>query len=378
MRRLPLSVLLCAVFLGGCAVAHATGPKGEIVARVQYWRDATSVAYFMESAKLAGVTTVHLITKQDEDDTIPSGTAFYQSAIAPVWRAATDWDPLRVAIDEAHKRGIRLYAWLPQFHDQAAVKAHPTWEMQVAIKGAAVRYSSTSSSWFANPIDPAVRAYELSIVKEVLQNYNVDGIDLDWVRYDDANMDVGPVSRAAANEAIGLDPLTLNFAAGLNDPLVARWQAWRSQIIADHVATVRAAIQTLRPSAHLAAFVLPQSFWEVGQNLTLFANSLDEVEPMCYWRDWGFPTSWVIDDCLKLVDARVAAAGAHTIVVPTIGADEPSDELAAVLADLQQTRPNLAALAWFSYDAWSRDAMGAALQKLTPWSPPTTSTSPSP
>ena len=378
MRRLPLAALLCALTIGGCAPSRAAGPAGEIVARVQYWRDATSVAYFMESARLAGVRTVHLIAKQDEDDTIPSGTAFYRSAIAPTWTAAADWDPLRAAVDEAHKRGIRLYAWLPQFHDQAAVKAHPTWEMQVAIHGAAVPYSSTSSSWFANPIDPAVRAYELSIVEEVVANYDVDGIDLDWVRYDDANMDVGPVSRAAAKAAIGLDPLALDFAAGPDDPQVARWQAWRSQIVADHVASVRAAIRRLRPAVHLAAFVLPQSFWEVGQNLALFAGSLDEVEPMCYWRDWGYPTDWVVNDCLRRVDARVAEAGAHTVVVPTIGADEPADELGTVLADLRRTRPGLPALAWFSYDAWSRDAMAAALARLQPWPTPPASVAPSP
>jgi len=339
-------------------------PTSSIVARVQYWKNAQSVEYFMESARLAGVSTVHLIAKQDEDDTIPSGTAFYTSAIAPVWRGADGWDPLRVAVEEAHKRGLKIYAWMPQFHDQVAARAHPEWEMQVAKDGAAVKFSETSSSWFVNPIDPEVRAYERSLVEEVLTNYEVDGIDLDWVRYDNQNMDVGPVSRAAAEAEIGLDPLTFNFDAGLNDPEVVRWQVWRSAIIAEHVASIRVSLDRIRPGAHLAAFVLPQSFWEVGQNLALFANALDEVEPMCYWRDWSYPPSWVVADCLQTVDARIAKAHAKTLVIPTIGADEPADETAAVLADLKRLRPNLPGIAWFSYDAWSREKMSEATALL--------------
>ena len=362
------ALLLALVVAASCAPASQGGatdrPGSSIVARVQYWKNAQSVEYFMESARLAGVSTVHLITKQDEDDTIPSGTAFYQSTIAPVWRGADGWDPLRVAVEEAHKRGIKIYAWMPQFHDQVAARAHPEWEMQVAKGGVAIKFSETSSSWFVNPIDPEVRDYERSLVEEVLTNYEVDGIDLDWVRYDNQNMDVGPVSRAAAEAEIGIDPLTLNFDAGLRDPDVVRWQVWRSAIIAEHVASIRASLNQIRPAAHLAAFVLPQSFWEVGQNLALFANSLDEVEPMCYWRDWGYPPSWVVTDCLQTVDARIAKAHAKTVVIPTIGADEPADETATVLADLKRVRPNLIGIAWFSYDAWSRVKMSEATALL--------------
>lgn len=321
----------------------------------------------MDGAKAAGVTTVHVIAKHDEDDVLPSGTAFYASGIAPVWVGAAEWDPLAAAVAEGHQRGLKIYAWVPQFHDQVAAAAHPEWEMQVAIDGAAVLFSTRSSAYFVNPADPAVRAYEQSIIEEIVRNYNVDGVDLDWVRFDDMNMDVGPVSRALAMSEAGIDPLGLDFTLPPDDPQLAGWQAWRTAKIADHVQSVRAAIDAIRPGVHLAAFILPQSFTEVGQDLAQFANALDEVEPMCYFRDWGFEPSWVVDECMRDVAAKIAASGAATRIVPTLGTNEAAGDIAAVVTALNAEYPALDAIAWFTHGGWSNDGMAEATARLKGW-----------
>lgn len=362
-----VSLLLIAVLLVGCSQQVLERHASHIVARLQRWHTPEEVAFFMQNAADAGVSTVHVVVKHDEDDVIPSGTAFYRSAIAPVWRSITTWDPLAVAVDEAHRRGLKIYAWIPQFHDQTAARAHPEWEMQIAVNGKAKLYSSVGHSYFVNPIDPSVRAYEQSIVEEVVRNYSVDGIDLDWVRFDGFNMDVGPVSRAAAQTAIGIDPLSLDFSSGMIDPGVAKWQVWRSGIISEHVHAVAAAVRAIRSSVHVAAFVLPQSFVEVGQNLALFADALDEVEPMCYWSDWGYSPSWVVEDCLPTVEARIAKARASTVIVPTIGASETEDQVARVVSDLKSRYPNLSAVAWFYYNTWSAERMKESADRLKSW-----------
>ena len=361
------SLLLIAALFNGCSQGILERHASHIVARLQRWHTPEEVAFFMQAAADAGISTVHLVVKHDEDDVIPSGTAFYRSTIAPVWRSITTWDPLAVAIDEAHRRGLRVYAWIPQFHDQAAALAHPEWEMQIAVNGEAKPYSSMGHSYFVNPIDPSVRAYEQSIVEEVVRNYNVDGIDLDWVRFDGFNMDVGPLSRAAAQAAIGIDPLALDFASGMIDPSVAKWQVWRSGIISDHVHAVAAAVRSIRSSVHVAAFVLPQSFVEVGQNLALFADALDEVEPMCYWSDWGYSPSWVVDDCIPTVEARITKAGASTVIIPTIGASETEAQVVQVVSDLQSRYPDLSAVAWFYYNTWSAERMKESADRLKSW-----------
>ncbi|MFM7504925.1 MAG: family 10 glycosylhydrolase [Candidatus Limnocylindrus sp.] len=348
----------------GCS---ATRPSSHLVARLQRWHSNEEVAYFMEGAKLAGITTVHVIAKHDEDDVLPSGTAFYSSKIAPVWSGAASWDPLEAAVTEGHRRGLKVYAWVPQFHDKVAATKHPEWEMQVAISGVAVPFSEQSSSVFVNPIDPRVRAYEQSIIEEIVRNYSVDGIDLDWVRFDNTNMDVGPVSRTLAMAEAGIDPLALNFMLPPDDPRLSAWQAWRTSKIAMHVHSIRDAIDLIRPGVHLAAFILPQSFSEVGQDLAQFADVLDEVEPMCYFHDWGFDPLWVVDGCMRDVVAKIELAHATTRIVPTLGTNEAEDDIATVLNTLNANYPSLDAIAWFTHGGWSNEAMSEAAARLESW-----------
>ena len=33
-------------------------------------------------------------------------------------------------IRAAHAQGLRVRAWVPQFHDQMAIRAHPAWQTQ--------------------------------------------------------------------------------------------------------------------------------------------------------------------------------------------------------------------------------------------------------
>ena len=127
---------------------------------------------------------------------------------------------------------------------------------------------------------------------------------------------------------------------------------------------IRAAIDAVRPGVALSAFVLPQSFWEVGQDLSMFARSLDEVRPMCYWNDWGYDPAWVTDDCLATVDARIVHADAATRVIPVIGAGEAEADTAAVLADLARRRPGMPGLDWFSYTPWPRERMAEVAGRM--------------
>ena len=36
-------------------------------------------------------------------------------------------------IKEAHKKSIKVYAWVPQFHDRAALKKYPNAQMKTLV-----------------------------------------------------------------------------------------------------------------------------------------------------------------------------------------------------------------------------------------------------
>jgi uncharacterized lipoprotein YddW (UPF0748 family) len=133
--------------------------------------------------------------------------ALYPSAIEP-WSADLTgtqgrapsplWDPMQFAIEECRKRGIEFHAWLnpyravslstnlPGFAPNHIAKLHPEWTLTV---GTAI---------ILNPGLPEVRDYITSVVVDILQRYDVDGIHFDDYFYpagtinDDATFNADP------------------------------------------------------------------------------------------------------------------------------------------------------------------------------------------
>jgi len=115
----------------------------------------------------------------------PSGDTFYKSPFEP-WSAfltgrmgqAPDpfYDPLEFAVEEAHKRGLQLHAWINPFrvqsgkfafHEKHVSRTHPEWVRR-----------GNQQLWL-DPGIPAVRAHVLNIVKDMIQRYDIDGIHID-------------------------------------------------------------------------------------------------------------------------------------------------------------------------------------------------------
>jgi uncharacterized lipoprotein YddW (UPF0748 family) len=121
----------------------------------------------------------------------PLCDAAYKSSIEPWSRfitgqqgaAPTDptYDPLQFAIEESHKRGMELHAWLNPYRalqttgsvsslsPNHVINTHPEW----IIKCNGTEYR------FLNPGLPEVRNYVTSIVMDIARRYNVDGIHFD-------------------------------------------------------------------------------------------------------------------------------------------------------------------------------------------------------
>ena len=87
------------------------------------------------------------------------------------------WDPLAFAVEECHKRGMECHAWLNPYRYESVVgawkgdndyrKTHPEWLMDV--NGASI----------LNPGLPEVTQRICDIVKEIVTNYDIDGVLFD-------------------------------------------------------------------------------------------------------------------------------------------------------------------------------------------------------
>ena len=124
----------------------------------------------------------------------PSADALYNSDIYPWSKYLTgkqglaptnNFDPLTFWIEEAHKRGIAVHAWLNPYritrksgsepaHDYAQLSYnHP------AIKNPSWVVEHTDGNLYFNPGVPAVIDHLIDSVVEIVENYDVDGIHFD-------------------------------------------------------------------------------------------------------------------------------------------------------------------------------------------------------
>ena len=101
--------------------------------------------------------------------------------------------------------------------------------MKTLVGKKTVAYNQ-NGEYFVNPLNKKIQKYEISILKEIAKKYDVDGIILDWLRFDDYKMDLSKSTRNAFKKKYGYDPITISFST--NNAKRRQWNSWRtSQLV---------------------------------------------------------------------------------------------------------------------------------------------------
>ena len=117
------------------------------------------------------------------------GSVFYRSKIEPLspyFNHSEDFDPLAFAIEECHKRGMELHAWLVTYTmERAKVRYTGKGKRRKAVvtETRPDFYKLINNVWYLDPGRPETHNRILSLVKEIVANYDVDGIHFDYIRY---------------------------------------------------------------------------------------------------------------------------------------------------------------------------------------------------
>jgi len=113
---------------------------------------------------------------------------FYNSTIFPKYpEVKWDFDPLMELIKEAHKYNIQVMPWFHTMYSRPALIEHPQWRDMS-------RYGSYSWYWM-DPSNPEVRSFLINETKELFENYPLDGIKLDTIRYGGSSMGYTPFAQ---------------------------------------------------------------------------------------------------------------------------------------------------------------------------------------
>ncbi len=176
-----------------------------------------------ERLSAAGINTVFV-------ETVNAGYPIYPSRVAPQQNPLTrHWDPLDAAVSAGKAHGIEVHAWVwifaagNQRHNQVlnlpynylgpVLNANIDWA-GYDRRGNIIPPGQTKP--FLDPGNPEVRNYLMRILNEIASNYDVDGIQFDYIRYpfqDPANnrtYGYGTESRLAFRRMTGIDPAVLS------------------------------------------------------------------------------------------------------------------------------------------------------------------------
>lgn len=185
------ALLITLLALAMAPVISADNPKREFrgawmhtIGQKQYKEKSTAelqdyLVDQLDKLKKAGVNAVLFQVR-------PSADAFYPSQLEPWSRFLTDggnapepyWDPLQFMIDETHKRGMELHAWLNPYRvttgkNQQLPKNHlfhkEPWRF--------VDYADGKK--YFDPGLPQNREFITEVVMDIVNRYNVDGIHFD-------------------------------------------------------------------------------------------------------------------------------------------------------------------------------------------------------
>ena len=251
------------------------------------------------------------------------GYAYYPSQYAPSKIHDDAW--LKAFLKEAHRRNIRVSAWVNLFYSWGfaprtaepihPINMHPNWYVADAGGRSMLDYSIdelrqlSSEGYYLAPSNAQVRSYLCTIVNEIVTNYDFDGIHLDYVRYPRRSFIYDVYVRSAFMEHYYIDPLELTTNRTMPERY-GLWgvdsltQAWHGFVTDDLTAFIRELRSVVTPrGAVLSVAVKPQ--YEEAQNhyfqdwpTWLRNNYVDFVCLMSY----GTSISSTLQHALRAVD----------------------------------------------------------------------------
>lgn len=129
--------------------------------------------------KKAGINTVLIQTRIRGTVIYPSKYEPYDGCLSGFPGKSPGYDAFKFVIDECHKRGMELQAWVVTLPVGKWNKLGCT-RLRQHFPGLIRKIDDDG---YMNPEDPTTARYLADICKEITQNYDIDGIHLDYIRY---------------------------------------------------------------------------------------------------------------------------------------------------------------------------------------------------
>ena len=234
------------------------------------------------------------------------GDAYYRSLIVPrsPYIRDSQFDPLGYAVARGHELGLNVHAWVttyllwsartPPATTSHIYHMHPEW-LDVNANGLSLRdidlaapRDKSFEGIYLSPIHPEVNDYLQAVFTEIILNYAIDGLHLDYSRYYDLDYGYNEEGLMVFRARHGFDPRAISLprtlAAEHADGREASekltiWDDYRRQKVTELITALHAIITISGRETLLTAAVKPHA--QVARNK--------------YYQDWA---QWLQDGIL--------------------------------------------------------------------------------
>ncbi len=266
--RLWTAGAVAATVVMAALAAPRVQSAGEVRARWISHENLTSpqaIDDIAASARQAGIDTLLVQARAAGDAYFLNGVEMRPASLL----AQPAFDPLAEAIARGHARGLAVYAWInvnlisgtdvPVARTHIVYR-HPEWLMvprQIADEvarldpagpeylGRLMRYARWPGAGveglYLSPASAGALEYTISIVRDIVQRYAVDGVHFDYLRYPSDDFDYGRETL----RAFGQNP------AQVPD----RWRQFRVDRLTKLLSELRKTVKSARPSAAVSVAI---------------------------------------------------------------------------------------------------------------------------
>ena len=390
-KRLILIVLLAAM-AASFAIAADTAPKREqrgmwITAYLSDWPSGAITASntpimknacrkMLDTLRVNHMNVIYYHVRAMCDAMYNSAYEPWSSYVSGTRGVAPAFDPFEYLVQEAHKRGIEVYAWVNPYRyghgtekwgesDLDYIHTHPEWLL------------TTSYETVLNPGIPEVRQRVVDVCKDILVKYDVDGLVFDDYFY---NQD---------NPSFSLDADLYNAYKAAGGTMSQG--DWRRENVNQMVKDVNDMVKSTKPwvrfgigpagvacsnpavAAQYGVEPSPGSDWQYNQIYSdpmawVTRGTIDFLAPQVYWPTWGtfIPvTTWW---------GKIAARFNRHIFISQWVPDDTGWTLAEFVKQGRVMREATAAggnpgMVYFRYNTWrnKKEVIDGKVRQLRIW-----------
>lgn len=283
-------------------------------------KNMTQVRNYVKQCYDAGINMISIETMYSGTVIykVPNGSLFEQN---PIFNG---FDVLAAFTEVCHEYGIELHCWMPVFYSCNNANANykrspaykkPEWRL-LNNNGLSIYSYESTGMVFLDPANDEVQDFLAESYTYILENYDIDGFQLDYIRYRDRyDVDDFGYTDAAIEKFKKEYPKYKNSKITF-DRSAAYWNDWvgfRAQQVTNFVSRMRDTVDAVAPDVVLSADVgvsIDDSYNTIYQDsITWLENGwLDIIHPMAYGTGYSHYAKRFIE-----------AAGDRCMVVPGLG-----------------------------------------------------------